>query len=128
MSARIYVLVSIVVPLLLSPISYAQQQLTGVYNGRIMVPASGRNPRPIMIGATLEVTSVENGKVTGKWKNISGDCRGDYEVSGSYQDNQFDLLTSAGALRGCGNAKLVLKVDGGKLVGKLNIYEVELSK
>ena len=127
MSARIHVLVSIVVLLLLSPISYAQQQLTGAYNGAFTAQTPGSN-RPFQIGVTFEVTSVDNGKVIGKWKQTAGACRGEYEVSGSYQDNQFDLLTGAGALRGCGNAKLLLKVDGGKLVGKYDKYDIDLSK
>jgi hypothetical protein len=68
------------------------------------------------------------GNVTGSFKQIGGDCAGDYSLSGKFSDNQFALRTGAGGKQGCGNAGVKLATKGGKLVGTYSKYELELSK
>jgi len=102
------------VSLLVSTQSTAQQELVGTY----VAMQSGYN----QLGATsqfwtLEITAVENGKLTGKINVAKFECRGDVPIEGSYRDGKLDMRTVEGSRKGCGNVPLILVVEGNKLIG-----------
>ena len=104
--------------------SYAQQGLVGTYVGEYRERQPEGYPRTQT--ATLEITSAQSGKLTGKYNLASFGCGGTYEVEGTYQDNKLDMRTKSGALRGCGDEQLMPMTQGNKLVGKVGAYEIEL--
>jgi hypothetical protein len=106
--------------------SYAQQELIGTYQGSYKFPLQRHKPQTDMV--TLEITSVDNGTVAGKLKAEGQDCPGDYSISGKYENGKFQLQRSAGIIHGCGNDELVLNAGGGKLVGRIGTYHIEVSK
>jgi hypothetical protein len=101
----------------------AQQGLIGTYAGAYEEKEDGTK-RAHQHG-TLELVSVQDGKVVGKFR-LEQDCRGTYEVDGTYQGNKLDLRTSAGSPRGCGGEQLLLEMQGNKLVGTISGQAVQL--
>jgi hypothetical protein len=122
---RIRTLVIGIALLSCSTLLYAQQGLLGTYTGTFRERGG---EYPVRVSAILEITSAENGKLAGKLKFSSASCSGDYVIDGAYQDSKLEMLTSEGAVRGCGKDKLVLVAQGNKLVGKYGANEIELSK
>jgi hypothetical protein len=103
----------------------AQQGLIGTYAGAYMEKEDGSR-RAHQYG-TLELVSVQDGKVVGKFR-LEQDCRGTYQVDGTYQNNKLDLRTGAGSLMGCGGEQLLLEMQGNKLVGTISGQAVELMR
>lgn len=112
------------VPLCFSTISFAQQGLTGTYAGSF--PAAGK--KAFMQQVALEIQSAEGGKLSGKFTTYAGACSGVYRVEGSYQDDKLEMLVKEGSVAGCANNKLVLSVQGNKLVGKIDATELQLTR
>jgi len=110
---------------LVSSQSSAQQELVGRYEAT----RAGYN----QIGGatqffTLEITSVENGKLSGKLTMAKFECRGDYPIEGSYRDGKLEMRTSEGHRRGCGNVPVILVVEGNRLIGTRDGFTVEFLK
>lgn len=103
--------------LLFSPISYADHPLVGTYKGNYY-EAISPDQRPPRQTATLQITSVENGKVAGQYTLEYFRCKGTYGIEGTYQDNKLQLkMTGQGARRGCGDQVISLEVKGNTLEG-----------
>lgn len=119
--------IGIVGALLLFPaVAHGQQGLPGTYEADFSgITVDGRtwNQR-----VTLEIESANNGRIVGKYNVPKYSCAGDYLIEGSVRESLLDLTTSPGALRGCGNAKIVLTVVGTRLVGKVNEYDAEFRR
>ena len=129
MKKRRCALVIATVLLLPTTIAQAQQELIGTYKGSYQTDTLGTKGRGVVtIGLNLEIVSLDDGKVAAKFTQLAGNCRGSYAANGSYKDNVFNLLLAQGELPGCGNFRSVLKVEGGKLVGKYGKQDVEMSK
>jgi hypothetical protein len=123
MAARNRVVFPSIALMLLSSISYAQQELTGTYTGQYKYKV-----KSVQTGEMkLEITSVNNGVVAGKLTEV-GECNGDYSVSGKYEKDKFALQRGPGTMAGCGNEDMVLKAVDGKLVGRIGKHHVEMSK
>ena len=112
--------------LLFSTLAHGQQGLPGTYEADVSgITVDGR---PWYQRVTLAITSAENGKIAGKYNVPKYSCAGDYLIEGSVKENHLELTTSPGVLRGCGNTKIVLTVDGTRLVGKVNTYDAEFRR
>jgi len=111
--------------LLLSSVSFAQQELQGTYTGTFAVEGGKTRKH---YGLELQITNIASGSVAGTLKVTGGDCSGDYTVKGKYSDNEFKLHSGPGEKQGCGNTRLMLTVKDGKLVGQYAHFDVELSK
>jgi hypothetical protein len=107
-----------------SALLYAQQGLLGTYKAWYKTGQLGHKQSN---SATLEITSAENGKIAGKL-TISGECDGDYVIAGTYQDSKLEMLTSEGALRGCGKETLLFVAQGNKLVGTMGAEKIEFER
>ena len=110
---------------LLSTQCNAQQELVGTYEAK----ATGYN----QLGATtqfwtLEITAVENEKLTGKMNVAKFECRGDVPIEGSYRDGKLEMRTIDGSRKGCGNVPLILVVEGNKLIGTRAGIPIEFLK
>ena len=103
-----------------------QQGLVGSYYGEYPEPTGHGWPKTQ--GATLQITSAKDGKLSGKLVLGMNECRGDYQVEGTYQDSKLDMRTSEGSLRGCGQQQISLEVQGDKLVGKYGGAIVQFSR
>ena len=92
---------------------WAQQSLVGTYRGEYWEPATEAYPNRQQV--VLEIKSVTDGKVTGKYTLASEYCRGTYEVEGVLSDNELALKTE-GPKKDCGQ-ELTLRVQDDKLTG-----------
>jgi hypothetical protein len=99
---------------LLSTQSNAQQELLGKYEA---IQAGYNQLGGATQYWTLEITAVENGKLTGTMNVAKFECRGDYPIEGSYRDNKLEMRTVEGRRAGCGNVPMVLVLEGNKLIG-----------
>jgi len=114
------------IAILLCPaLSYSQQSLIGTYEGGWIYDAGYRQYRNSVI---IKISSVDNGKVSGKLTLPAYSCNGEYSLEGTYQDNKLELRTGEGARFDCGKETLVLVVQGNKLVGKYASHDIEFSK
>jgi hypothetical protein len=82
--------------LVFSTHSSAQQELVGTYEAK--------TSRYNQLGAasqfwTLEISAVENGKLSGKMTMAKFECRGDYPIEGSYRDGKLEMRTVEGQRR-----------------------------
>lgn len=112
--------------LICSTLAHGQQGLPGTYEADFSgFSDSGREWSQRV---TLVITSAENGKVAGKYHVPKYSCAGDYLIEGTVRENHLELTTSPGTMRGCGNAKIVLTVDGTRLIGKVTTYDAEFRR
>lgn len=98
----------------------AQQTLVGKYSGNFMQSTKyGEKP----VGITLDITSVEDGKVNATAVRFAsggtGGCAGTYKLQGTHQDNNIDIkaVEKSGSAGDCG-MRLQLVAAGNKLTGK----------
>ena len=112
--------------LLCCPLSFAQESLLGTYSGSIeIMPQSGRSFNAPL---KLVITGAENGKLSGKFWQGAGGCNGDFPFGGTYEGTALVVKLDESVKQGCGTNPMNLNLQGGKLVGKWGIYELNLSK
>lgn len=97
---------------------HAQQGLVGTYKGQYQEP---QYPTYKTQTATLVITGVQDGKVVGKYELDRFECNGKYDIQGTILDSQLELRTGEGSMRGCGDQRLSLRVEGNKLVGSTSM-------
>lgn len=121
--------IAIVLGICAAPVC-AQQTLLGKYSGNFM-HKSNRGEQPV--GLTLDITSLEDGKVKAMAVRSAGatkgSCAGTYEMQGTYKGGQADLrsVKNRGGAANC-RMHLRLVADGNKLKGKWGERDVQLSK
>ena len=96
----------------------AQQELVGTYKGEYK---EAQYPFAKVQLVTFTIATVQDGKVTGKYELESFDCRGVYDIQGTILDNRLELRTGEGPVKGCGDQRLSLSVEGNKLVGRTSM-------
>jgi len=104
-------------------LAHAQEDLAGSYNGSYLT----KTGRIQQIAVALEITTIEGGKVTGKYTQSAGQCRGEFALGGTYAGGELNMLASGGTAA-CPTRRISLKPDGGKLIGKIGDTEITLSK
>lgn len=105
--------------------AHAQELKAGSYSGTYTVSTT-RGPRNT--GITLDITSVDNGKLKGTAVRMGRHCRGEYQVEGVYEGNNIQLSSKKGGPAGDCSVNLTLTVEGDKLTGKMGSLPVVLSK
>ena len=69
--------------------SYAQQELTGTYEGRWTITTRGSDFPNF---GTLKITRAEEGKLIGTFTVHRYFCSGDYSIEGRYADNKLEMI------------------------------------
>ena len=122
-----YRLAGIIALLLCSLEAHSEQTLVGKYEGTYRFhPAAASNY--IYIPAALEITRAADGKVAGNLEILRYQCRDNYAVEGTYQDNKLTLKVAPSPVLECGGQSLTLTAEGSKLRGTLAASEIELSR
>jgi hypothetical protein len=111
--------------LVMASSSYPQDALVGTYKG--LYAFTWQGSAEVTVHTTLEIGSAKEGKVSGKFTILSGQCRGDYALQGTYEGNSLALRTSKGKMD-CGDQPLTLAHDGKKMKGKFGSYDIEFSR
>ena len=107
-------------------VCFAQDSAVGTYKGSFEVQGTMRYT---VMGVTLVIASIADGKLTGTGTYHAGPCRGDYPLVGSLKDNAIGLRsTSKGGAGGDCSFGFKGKVEGNQLVGNMGKYEVVLQK
>jgi hypothetical protein len=114
----------------------AQEALVGQYSGFYV----GRTNSGVEVREhlTLEIKSAQDGKLQGTATRFYdgivrhggySQCRGDYVLEGTYQDNNI-VLESIGPGGHAGDCRTTLRlvVEGDKLIGRMNKLRAELSR
>jgi hypothetical protein len=110
-----------------SSFTHAQDSLLGSYKGKWTFPYPAE-ARDLTNYATLQILKIDAGQISGTFTIMRYTCQGEYTVLGKYVGNKLEMITSQGAVSDCGKSPLVLTVQGNKLVGKYNNYDIEMSR
>ncbi len=102
---------------------HAQDSLIGKYSGTYTATTAGRQ-----WGLDLNIISVDNGTVKGTALRYGRECRGDFQLEGTYKENQLVLRSNAGGAAGDCRVDLRLVSEGNNLKGTMGSFPIQLSK
>ena len=109
-----------------SPVALAQESPAGRYSGSYTMQTTDS----YTVGLTLDVASVEDGKVKALLLVSSRtSCRGEYPMEGIYKNNELRIRsTRRGGASGDCSVIFRGKREGNAFVGKIGEYDVTLRK
>ena len=105
---------------------YGQGDVTGKYSGSYTVQFHGRDAE---IGLTLDIASVENGRVKGVATMGGQSCAGEYPFEGYLKGNELGIRSNVKGGR-AGDCVFGMRgtVEGNRFVGTYGSFPVRLSK